>query len=112
MSVHKTQAMTVKVTVEDGESIDLALRKLSRKVKSEMDRRWYKRRFGYYEKPSVLKRKSKKMEKLAIQSGGTLWLIFQKWQFGGGPVIVRLFSNNALKALTSFAGTGEAGPLA
>lgn len=66
--------MTVKVTVEDGESIDLALRKLRRKVKSEMDRRWHKRRFGYYEKPSALKRKSKKMEKLAIQSGGTLWL--------------------------------------
>ena len=66
--------MAVTITVEDGESIDLALRKLSKKIKSEMDRRWYKRRFGYYEKPSVLKRKSKKMSKLAIASEGTLWL--------------------------------------
>ena len=66
--------MTVKVKVEDGDSIDLALRKLNRKVKSETDRRWHKRRYGYYEKPSALKRKSKKMKALAIQSGGTLWL--------------------------------------
>ena len=66
--------MTVTVKIESGESIDLALRKLSKKVKSEMDRRWHKRRFGYYEKPSTLKRKSQKMKKLAIQSGGALWL--------------------------------------
>jgi ribosomal protein S21 len=66
--------MTVTVEIDDGESIDLALRKLSNKVKNEMDRRWNKRRFGYYEKPSTLKRKSKKMKKLTIQSGGALWL--------------------------------------
>lgn len=66
--------MAVTITVEEGESIDLALRKLSKKVKSELDRRWYKRRFGYYEKPSALKRKSKTMSELAIASGGTLWL--------------------------------------
>ena len=74
MSVHKTPKMPVTVKIQNDESIDLALRKLSKKVKSEMDRRWYKRRFGYYEKPSALKRKSKKMKKLTIQSGGTLWL--------------------------------------
>ena len=70
----QTQKMAVTVTVEEGESIDLAIRKLSKKVKNELDRRWYKRRFGYYEKPSALKRKRKKMSKLAITSGGTLWL--------------------------------------
>ncbi|MES2820228.1 MAG: 30S ribosomal protein S21 [Pseudomonadota bacterium] len=66
--------MTVRVTINEDESIDLALRKLSRKVKNEMDSRWHKRRFGYFEKPSVLKRKNQKMIKLAIQSGETLWL--------------------------------------
>lgn len=66
--------MAVKIKVEDGNSIDLALRKLNRKVKSETDRRWHKRRYGYYEKPSVLKRKSKKMKALTTQSGGALWL--------------------------------------
>lgn len=74
MSVHKTQTMTVSVTLEEGECIDRALRQLARKVENELGRRWHKRRYGYYEKPSVLKRKSRKMEKLAIQSGGTLWL--------------------------------------
>lgn len=66
--------MTVTVKVEAGESIEVALRKLKKKVKHETDRRWYKRRFGYYEKPSILKRKAKKMKELSIQSGGNLWL--------------------------------------
>ncbi|MGE8498194.1 MAG: 30S ribosomal protein S21 [Pseudomonas sp.] len=60
--------------MNEGESVELALRTLSRKVGSEMGRRWYKRRFGFHEKPSVLKRKRSKMKKLAIQSGGGLWL--------------------------------------
>ena len=66
--------MAVTIAVEDGESIDLTLRKLSKKVKSEMGRCWHKRRFGYYEKASLLKRTSKKTNKLAIASGGALWL--------------------------------------
>jgi len=64
--------MTVTVKVEAGESIELALRKLKKKVKHETDRRWYKRRFGYYEKPSILKRKAKKMKELSIQSESPL----------------------------------------
>jgi ribosomal protein S21 len=66
--------MTVKVYMDAGEPIEEALRKFNKKVKHETGRRWYKRRFGYYEKPSMLKRKSKKMKELSIQSGGTLWL--------------------------------------
>ncbi|MFT0634472.1 30S ribosomal protein S21 [Pseudomonas sihuiensis] len=68
------QKMTVTVNVEDDESIEVALRKFKNKVKHETDRRWHKRRFGYYEKPSILKRKAKKMKALSIQSGGNLWL--------------------------------------
>lgn len=66
--------MTITVNIEDGESIEVALRKLKKKVKHETGRRWYKRRFGYHEKPSILKRKTKKMKALSIQSGGNLWL--------------------------------------
>lgn len=61
-SVLKTQKTTVTVNIEDGESIEIALRKLKKKVKYETDRRWHKRRFGYYEKPYLLKRKAKKMK--------------------------------------------------
>lgn len=61
-SVLKTQDMTVAISVEDGESIEFALRKLNKKVKHETDRFWHKRRLGYYEKPSILKRKAKKDE--------------------------------------------------
>ncbi len=70
VSVPKTLEMTVKIEVNTGETIEVALRKFNKKVKNETDRRWYKRRFGYYEKPSILKRKAKKI----IQSGGILWL--------------------------------------
>ncbi len=66
--------MTVTVNVEAGESIEVALRKLKKKVKHETDRRWYKRRFGYYENPYILKRKAIKMKEISIQSGGSLWL--------------------------------------
>lgn len=66
--------MTISIVAEDGEPIEVVLRKLKKKVKHETDRRWYKRRFGYYEKPSILKRKAKKMKELSIQSGGNLWL--------------------------------------
>ncbi|WP_275544555.1 MULTISPECIES: 30S ribosomal protein S21 [unclassified Pseudomonas] len=66
--------MTITVNIEDNESIEIALRNFKKKVKHETDRRWHKRRFGYYEKPSILKRKAKKMKKLSIQSGGSLWL--------------------------------------
>lgn len=74
VSVPKTLKMTVTVNVECGESIEAALRKLNKKVKHDTDRPWYKRRFGYYEKPSILKRKAKKMKGLSIQSGGSLRL--------------------------------------
>ena len=66
--------MAITVNVEDDESIEVALRKLKKKVKQETDRRWHKRRFGYYEKPSILKRKTKKMKAFSIQAGGSLWL--------------------------------------
>ncbi|MGN0927224.1 30S ribosomal protein S21 [Ectopseudomonas mendocina] len=66
--------MTISIIIEDGEPIEVVLRKLKKKVKHETDRRWYKRRFGYYEKPSILKRKAKKMKAFSIQSGGSLWL--------------------------------------
>ena len=61
--------MAVTIAVEDGEPIDFALRKLSKKVKSEMGRCWHKRRFGYYEKASLLKRKSKKDEQARYSLG-------------------------------------------
>lgn len=66
--------MAIKVEIQDGEPIEQALRRLQTKVRAESGRSWCKRRFGYYEKPSALKRKAKKMKALSIQSGGSLWL--------------------------------------
>ncbi|WP_417312760.1 30S ribosomal protein S21 [Ectopseudomonas khazarica] len=66
--------MPVTVDVTSADSLEVALARLNRKVGTELGRRWYKRRFGYFEKPSALRRKRKQMDKLAIASGGGLWL--------------------------------------
>lgn len=52
-----------KIEVEDGESIDRALRRFQVAQAYEY-KRWTKKRYGYYEKPSVLKRKRKKMAEI------------------------------------------------
>lgn len=59
VTVAKTQEMTVTANAEAVESIEVTLRKLKKSLKHETDRRWHKQRFGYYEKPSILKRKAK-----------------------------------------------------
>jgi hypothetical protein len=43
-------------------------------VRREYGRPWTKRRFGYYEKPSVLRRKRAKMRRLRARGAGNLFL--------------------------------------
>lgn len=59
--------MTTKVEVREDESIESALRRFRQLVRRELGRPWYKRRYGYYEKPSELRRKRKKMARLRKQ---------------------------------------------
>jgi ribosomal protein S21 len=66
--------MSIKVEVRDDESIDEALRRFNELVRREFQRPWYKRRYGYYEKPSELRRKRKKMAWLRSSSRGHLLL--------------------------------------
>ncbi|MFI8981324.1 30S ribosomal protein S21 [Ectopseudomonas khazarica] len=66
--------MPVTVDVTSADSLEIALARLNRQVSTELGRRWYKRRFGYFEKPSALRRKRQQMDKLAIASGGGLCL--------------------------------------
>lgn len=60
-----------RVHVSDNDNISSAIFKLRRAVEAKFDSRWYKRRFGYFEKPSALERKRKKMKKLVTQSSQT-----------------------------------------
>jgi ribosomal protein S21 len=53
--------VSVRINLEDNETLDSALSRFSHKVYRLNSRRWYKRRYGYYEKPSVLARKRRKM---------------------------------------------------
>ena len=55
--------MSRKVEVRDGESIEHALFRL-RTTQAYEYKRWSKKRYGYYEKPSALRRKRQKMAKI------------------------------------------------
>ncbi len=66
--------MAVRVYVNESDDIELALQTLKNKVSMDSDRRWYKKRFGYYEKPSILKRKKEKMQSQPNHRCKRLWL--------------------------------------
>jgi ribosomal protein S21 len=53
--------MSVKIEVYDGEEISVALERFNDKVFWEYRKSWYKRRFGYYEKPGTRRRKKRMM---------------------------------------------------
>ena len=59
--------MSVRINVENNETLDSALNRFSHKVYRLNSRRWHKRRYGYYEKPSVLARKRRKMRRIQQQ---------------------------------------------
>ncbi|MBZ0282961.1 MAG: 30S ribosomal protein S21 [Anaerolineae bacterium] len=56
-------SFVTRVAVRPTENFDSALRRFNRKVRHNTKRPWYKRRYGYYEKPSALKRKRRKMQR-------------------------------------------------
>ena len=58
----KTQAVPIRVSIRDGESVAAAVARLTRLVRRVNGRPSHKRRFGYYEKPSELRRKRAKKE--------------------------------------------------
>ena len=66
--------MTITVEVRDGEDLTQALNRFRQLVHREYGRSWTKRRFGYYEKPSALRRKQQKMQKLRQRTTANLWL--------------------------------------
>lgn len=58
--------MSIQVIVENND-LDFALYQLQQKQYFLQSTRWYKKRQGYYEKPSVLKRKKQKMKLIISQ---------------------------------------------
>jgi ribosomal protein S21 len=53
----------VKIIVREDESPVEALQRFTEAVDRTYSKPWYKRRYGYYEKPSELRRKKRKMQK-------------------------------------------------
>lgn len=68
--------MAVRVEVRDGEDVSLAVARFRRMVDREYRRPWVKRRRGYHEKPTTLRRKRDKLwwRTSRFQGGGTLHL--------------------------------------
>ena len=66
--------MPMRVEVREGEDLTQALDRFTQLVQREYQRPWTKRRFGYFEQPSALRRKQRKMRKLQAQTAGRLGL--------------------------------------
>jgi ribosomal protein S21 len=66
--------MPAKVMVAEGEELSKALRRFRQQMSMVYGRPWTKRRFGYFEKPSVLHCKRKRMAWRQRQAGGCLKL--------------------------------------
>ena len=60
--------MTVRVEVGQGEELGKVLRRFAETVGRDYGRPWTKRRYGYYEKPSILSRKKASMRRLNSKS--------------------------------------------
>lgn len=56
--------MPIQVSLREDESFEDLLDRFNNTVRKGYGRPWCKKRFGYYEKPSALKRKQKKMDRL------------------------------------------------
>ncbi|WP_066801982.1 hypothetical protein [Moraxella oblonga] len=70
------------VYLDDTQNLDQAFDELNEKLYRQTATRWYKRRYGFYEKPSLLNAKRKKMQLLSGGQRQTLWLkIEQPLQF-------------------------------
>lgn len=65
--------MSLRVEPQIGEDLADTLDRFSQLVQHEYERPWTKRRYGYYEPPSALRRKRAKMRRLQGRTGG-LWL--------------------------------------
>ena len=61
--------MSLRVEPRITEDFADTLDRFSQLVQREYERPWYKRRYGYYESPSALRRKRSKMRKLRRGSG-------------------------------------------
>jgi len=62
----------VKVVAREGENFEALLERFDAAISKTHDRRWYKRRFGYHEKPSLLNKKRRRH--VRVNGGRRVWL--------------------------------------
>lgn len=78
----------IKIAVGENESIQEALRRFRQELKGKGSRSWYKTRAGYFEKPSIRKRRKRRIATINQKSGpnmrplkmkmGLNWLLLRK----------------------------------
>ena len=66
--------MSLRIEARADEDFLAMVERFNQRVRYEYHRPWTKRRYGYYEKPSVLRRKRAKMRKLQTRGTGKLYL--------------------------------------
>ena len=63
--------MNIRIVVQEGESLSRALKRFARSEQLINGRPWAQRSFGYYEKPSMLRRKDEYVRGLRRKTGNT-----------------------------------------
>ncbi|HTE18304.1 MAG TPA: 30S ribosomal protein S21 [Armatimonadota bacterium] len=58
------------VVVREGEDLDSALTRFAGHCRRDQARPWTKRRYGYYESPSALRRKRKRWQEMKARARG------------------------------------------
>lgn len=76
--------MSVRIELEEGEHIARALRRLQSEVHKAYHRAWAKRRLGYHEKPSVLRRKRRRAREHNLRGHPSL-----RWSVGLERLLAR-----------------------
>ena len=61
VSRQRRSFMSVRVYVRPGEDVREAVRRLGHRMRHHCRRAWYKTRFGYYEKPSIRRRRKDRL---------------------------------------------------
>jgi ribosomal protein S21 len=83
--------VVIRVEPGENENVLAALLRLKMHAKLAQRRAWVKRRLGYYEKPSILRRKRRKMNRrnrYAEGHGIVIWLDLGKQLRRSGPFAI------------------------
>jgi ribosomal protein S21 len=63
--------MAVRIELQEDEPLDRAISRFKKSVQQKYRRNWVKRRYGYFENPSTLRRRRASIDRITRRRSGT-----------------------------------------